>query len=93
RIIQKLKNEGFNATEDTTNHSGRNAENICNRCKSMEGLQLEIPKGLRKKMFKELNRSDQKSTTQVFDKFVQSIRSVLCEDAVKRLFCFKNGLQ
>ncbi|MBW1958233.1 MAG: poly-gamma-glutamate hydrolase family protein [Deltaproteobacteria bacterium] len=85
RIIQKLKNDGFNATEDTTHHSGRNAENICNRCKSMGGLQLEISKGLRKKMLKELNRNDQKSTTQVFDKFVQSIRSVLCEDAVKRL--------
>ena len=84
-LIQQLKNDGFNATIDTTHHSGRNAENICNRCKSMEGLQLEISKGLRKKMFKKLNRKDQKSTTQVFDKFVKSIRSVLCEDAVKRL--------
>jgi len=83
RIIQKLKNDGFNAKEDTTIHSGRDAENICNKCKSMEGLQLEISNGLRKKMIKELNRKDRKLTTEVFDKFVQSIRSVLCEDAVK----------
>jgi phage replication-related protein YjqB (UPF0714/DUF867 family) len=77
KMIRQLKNDGFNATEDTTHHSGRNAENICNRCKSLEGLQLEISKGLREKMFKELNATHQKSTTQVFDKFVQSIRSVL----------------
>jgi phage replication-related protein YjqB (UPF0714/DUF867 family) len=83
RIIQKLKNNGFNAKEDTTDHSGRDVENICNKCKSMEGLQLEISKGLRDKMIKGLNRKDRKLTTEVFDKFVQSIRSVLCEDKVK----------
>ena len=81
--IKALKIDGFNAKEDTTIHSGRGAENICNKCKSMEGLQLEISNGLRKKMIKELNRKDRKLTTQVFDKFVQSIRSVLCEDVVK----------
>jgi phage replication-related protein YjqB (UPF0714/DUF867 family) len=80
KMIQQLKNDGFNAIEDTTHHSGRNAENICNRCQSMEGLQLEISKGLRKKMFKELNRTHQRSTTRVFDKFVKSIRSVLNEN-------------
>lgn len=84
RIIQKLKNDGFNAKEDTTIHSGRDAENICNKCKSIEGLQLEISNGLRKKMLKELNRKNRKMTTEVFDKFVQSIRSVLCEDAEKK---------
>jgi phage replication-related protein YjqB (UPF0714/DUF867 family) len=83
RMIEKLKNDGFNAKEDTTGHSGRDAENICNKCKSMEGLQLEISKGLREKMFIGLNRKDRKLTTEVFNNFIQSIRFVLFEDKVK----------
>ena len=37
-----------------------------------------------KKMLKELNRKDRKLKTEVFDKFVQSIRSVLCENGEKK---------
>lgn len=83
RIIETLNHNGFNAKEDTTDHSGRDAEDICNKCKSMEGLQLEISKGLREKMFMGLNRKERKLTSGVFDTFLQSIRFVLCEDAVK----------
>ena len=81
RTIQNLSNEGFNAREDTTDHSGRDAKNICNRCRSKKGLQLEISEGLRKKMFSGLARKGLKSTTPVFDNFVASIRSVLREYA------------
>ncbi len=80
RMIEKLKNDNFSAKEDTTDHSGRHSENICNKCKSMEGLQLEISIGLRKKMFKGLASEDRKLTTEVFDHFVQSIRFVLWEE-------------
>lgn len=78
RIIKKLKDAGFNAQEDTTNHSGQNNGNICNKGVKKEGLQLEISKGLRKKMFRGLKRNDRKYTTEVFDNFVKSIGFVLC---------------
>jgi phage replication-related protein YjqB (UPF0714/DUF867 family) len=83
RIIEKLKEDGFDAQEDTTNHLGQDNKNICNKGVLKEGLQLEISNGLRKKMFRGLKRNDRKFTTEVFDKFKKSIRSVLCEDEVK----------
>ena len=83
KIINELTKAGFNAKEDTTNHSGRDAKNICNRGRPKKGLQLEISRGLRKKMFKGLNREDRTSTKKPFDKFVKSIRSILHEQAGK----------
>ena len=83
RIIEKLKDAGFNAQEDTTNHSGQDNGNICNKGVGKEGLQLEISNGLREKMFRGLKRNDRKYTTEVFDNFVKSIRFVLFEDNVK----------
>ncbi|GAG29954.1 unnamed protein product, partial [marine sediment metagenome] len=83
RTIEKLKDAGFNAQEDKTNHSGQDNGNICNKGVKKEGLQLEISSGLRKKMFRGLKRNDRKNTTEVFDNFVKSIRFVLCEDNVK----------
>jgi phage replication-related protein YjqB (UPF0714/DUF867 family) len=76
-MIDKLKEDGFNAQEDTTGHSGQDSGNICNKGVLKKGLQLEISKGLRKKMFKGLKRKDRQSTTDIFDKFIGSIRSVL----------------
>jgi phage replication-related protein YjqB (UPF0714/DUF867 family) len=31
KMIDKLNSAGFNAKEDTTNHSGRDVDNICNK--------------------------------------------------------------
>lgn len=83
KIINRLTESGFNAKKDTTNHSGRDPKNICNRGRSKEGVQLEISHGLRKKMFKGLNRKDRTSTQTAFHEFVTSIRAILREEAVK----------
>ncbi len=83
KMIEKLKEAGFNVREDTTNHSGRDAENICNKCSSMLGLQLEISNGLRKKMFKGLKRNHRNPANNIFNEFVKSIRGVLCEYLAK----------
>ncbi|RZB38256.1 MAG: hypothetical protein SRB2_00004 [Desulfobacteraceae bacterium Eth-SRB2] len=85
KMIEKLKKAGFSVRKDTTNHSGRNAENICNKCTSMQGLQLEISNGLRKKMFKGLKRNHRNPTNNLFNEFVKSIRGVLCEYVAKSL--------
>jgi len=82
RIIEKLKDAGFDAQEDKTNHSGQDNGNICNKGVKQEGLQLEISNGLRKRMFRGLKRNDRKYPTEVFDNFVKSIRFALCEDSM-----------
>jgi len=78
-VIDKLQQAGFNAKEDRTNHSGHDAENICNKCIPKKGLQLEISNGIRKKMFKGLKRKDRMITNEVFNGFVEAVRSVLSE--------------
>ena len=83
RVITNLKNDGFHAQEDTTNHSGQNENNICNKGSSKMGLQLEISFGLRKKMFKGLKRKDRNITTEVFDKFIASVKSGLGVNGIK----------
>ena len=82
-MIEKLKKAGFKAKEDKTGHSGQDIRNLCNKGKMKKGLQLEISNGLRKKMFKGLKRKDRKSTTEAYDKFIETIQSVLEEDEKK----------
>ena len=83
-IIRKLECDPFNAQEDKTKHSGQDKRNICNKGINKAGLQLEISKGLRRKMFKGLKCNGRKCTTKVFDKFVKLIRLVLCEYNVEK---------
>ena len=78
-LIEKLTKEGFNAKEDTTEHSGQDIGNLCNKGTMKRGLQIEISKGFRKKMFKGLNRKDRKFTTEIYAKFIESVQSVLEE--------------
>jgi phage replication-related protein YjqB (UPF0714/DUF867 family) len=87
KIIQNLKRDCFYVLEDTTNHSGLDPHNICNKGKLGQGLQIEISNGLRKKMFKGMSRQERQSTTTIFNKFIASIRDVLLE------YGSKNNLQ
>jgi phage replication-related protein YjqB (UPF0714/DUF867 family) len=56
---------------------GKSQRNICNRCLSGGGVQLEISKGLRKKMFVNLTRQGRKHKTESFYKFVSAVRKAL----------------
>ncbi len=76
-MIRKLKKEGFNAKEDITGHSGQHIENLCNKGTTGKGLQLEISKGLRKKMFEGLKRKERKFRTEIYDKFIKTVQCVL----------------
>jgi len=78
-MIEKLLKEGFNVKLDTTWHSGQDIENLCNMGTMQKGLQLEISSGLRKRMFKGLNRKDRKFITETYDKLIESVRFVLDE--------------
>jgi phage replication-related protein YjqB (UPF0714/DUF867 family) len=54
--------------------AGKDPNNICNDCKSKEGLQIEISHGLRKKMFKDMTRKGRKEKTEKFEQFVAAVR-------------------
>jgi phage replication-related protein YjqB (UPF0714/DUF867 family) len=78
-LIKVLMHAGFDAIEDDTSHSGRDVENICNRCSTRKGIQLEITEGLRRAMFKGWRRRERENVTEVFNKFVAALRGLLLE--------------
>ena len=77
RLIQSLAQDGFEARLAEVSLSGNQIQNICNRGQSNQGVQLEISAGLRRAMFRKLDRQGRKSTTEVFRRFVSSVRKEL----------------
>jgi len=78
KIRLSLMQSGFNAgLSPRAELEGKSAKNICNRCRSGKGVQLEISKGLRKNMFKDLTQEGRKNRTTVFHTFVSALRDVL----------------
>lgn len=79
RLIETLTAARFSAINDTTKkHPGRDVRNICNHGSSGKGVQLEITKRLRERMFNDVNRrKDRQCTKPVFAEFVRAIRKVL----------------
>jgi len=77
RIIAALQTAGFKAVKATTSFEGTQPENICNRGKSGRGVQLEISEGLRRSMFKGLDRNDRRETRPPFRIFIKAIRKTI----------------
>ena len=58
--------------------AGRHPRNICNRGRSGEGVQLEICKGLRSKMFDDLNTREGREIKQdIFYRFCEAVNAAL----------------
>jgi phage replication-related protein YjqB (UPF0714/DUF867 family) len=57
--------------------NGTNPKNICNKTLLKKGVQLEITKGLRNKMFASLNRKGRQTTTKYFDRFVSATKAAI----------------
>jgi phage replication-related protein YjqB (UPF0714/DUF867 family) len=78
RICSALKKAGFH-TDISAKEGlhGRHPENICNRCRSGEGVQLEITRDLRGKMFDSLDRRSLRKRNKLFFKFVETLREAL----------------
>jgi phage replication-related protein YjqB (UPF0714/DUF867 family) len=77
-IMSALRAAGFNAAiSDMPTLRGIKPENICNRCRSRQGVQLEISRGLREKMFKNFNARQFRNKTKLFYNFVDTLRHVL----------------
>lgn len=67
-IFDSLTKADFNIIDTEESVSGKSENNICNRCKSEKGVQLEISRGLRAKLA---------GDRELLNKFSYSIRSVL----------------
>ena len=78
RLLEALRSAGFTAEiSQSAGLRGQDPANICNRCRSGEGVQLEIARGLREKMFAHLCQRPVRKRTPIFYAFVASIRAVL----------------
>jgi phage replication-related protein YjqB (UPF0714/DUF867 family) len=78
RILAALNTAGFTAEICSVKGlRGIEPENICNRCRSGQGVQLEISRGLREKMFIHFHCRFMRGKTRVFYAFVNSIRNAL----------------
>jgi len=78
KIRYALNKAGFHAEISTKKGlRGRHPENICNRCRSGEGVQLEISRGLRDRMFDNLDRRQWRKKTRLFFEFVDTLREAL----------------
>ena len=77
RTSIRLSSRGFVVSTDSKEYSGEHPQNICNRGRSGKGMQIEITEALRPKMFKGLGRRDRKTTTSIFDLFVNTTQEAL----------------
>ena len=78
RMRYLLTRAGFHV--ETAVQDGLRAQhplNICNRCLSGRGVQIEITRALREKLFDPLFPLSQRSKTPLFHTFVQALRSAL----------------
>jgi len=78
KIKKALTQAGFTVEKSPRpSIQGKSRRNICNRSQSGGGVQLEISKGLRKKMFSDLTRQGRRHRTETFDRFVSTLRKAL----------------
>jgi phage replication-related protein YjqB (UPF0714/DUF867 family) len=77
-IQQRLASAGFHAVDDSSSkYPGRDPANICNICGRGMGIQLEISRGLRMQLFKDLTPQGRRFPTEVLSRFVRAIQEAL----------------
>ena len=77
-IRDALNSAGFEAQiSSKPGLRAQHPQNICNRCRSGQGVQLEISRGLRKKMFTHLASRSLRKRTGQFYSFVDAIKKAL----------------
>ena len=75
RVWNALEQNGF-SPKKSPRIPGKHPDNICNRCRSEMGVQLEISAGLRKRMFT-YHPECEPIQTDVFYSFVHALKAVL----------------
>jgi len=81
RLHQSLSNAGFNAqVSKKTGLKGESPRNLCNRCRTGGGVQLEITTGLRKRMFTPRKDRAIKEVNKDFLRFTNAVKTVLVHE-------------
>jgi phage replication-related protein YjqB (UPF0714/DUF867 family) len=81
-ILHSLKSSGFPAIQDMTNHAGKEKGNICNRCISTAGVQLELSRAMREIFFTPREKGKTWEQTKVCHDFVSLLRAALRDYAI-----------
>jgi len=77
-IVHALRLGGFDAAiSEIPGLRGIKPENICNRCKTRKGVQIEISRGLRETLFDNLGHRSLRRKTIVFYQFVNTLKEAL----------------
>lgn len=77
-IRKELVEAGFQAIECRGSAlAGEHHRNICNLCGRGMGVQIEVSRGLRRTMFRDLTPEGRNHRTEVFHRFVDAVRAAL----------------
>ncbi len=80
KLAGSLRKNGFSVrTDKYIEFPGKHPQNICNRNQRGKGVQIELTEALRKTMFRDLSRTGRNEKTEVFYRFVNSVRVALSE--------------
>jgi phage replication-related protein YjqB (UPF0714/DUF867 family) len=78
RIRDRLRDAGFKIMECSgTPFGGADSANICNLCARGMGIQIEISRGLRALMFRDLTPEGRRHRTEVFGRFTRAVREAI----------------
>lgn len=78
RVFEELRTAEIPTAENTASHySGIDCANICNLCGRRRGVQVEISRGLRTVMFRDLTPEGRQHPTELFERFVQAVRRAI----------------
>ncbi|UCF92136.1 MAG: poly-gamma-glutamate hydrolase family protein [Desulfobacterales bacterium] len=78
KIKAGLRRAGF-AVLESRRYAGMHSNNICNRSRTGQGVQLEISLGLRRQMFPALARRRRQRVTLTFHQLAAAVKQALCE--------------
>ncbi len=76
-IAERLRQGGFKTPGGTWNLRGLDERNICNRCRSGMGVQLEISRGLRARMFEGVSYGTGLPCSGTFQEFIRAVRKAI----------------
>jgi phage replication-related protein YjqB (UPF0714/DUF867 family) len=83
RILESLHSSDFKALASSeAPFGGIDQANICNLCGRGMGVQMEISRGLRAKMFRDLSPEGRRYRTPLFDRFTRAVRHAIAPFAM-----------
>ena len=94
RIGESLRGIGIKVLDGTATHfAGSDLTNICNLCGRGMGVQIELSRGLRAKMFRNLLQREKRYPTRTFYRIIQAVRVVLAPFIMPAEECVIEGLE